>query len=200
MAVEVAVADEVAMTDAEAIYADEAAEAAPSDRPVVTSLDQAVVDFDPTRARAVILAEDKNYYPSAEEVYPEAEVLIQEEDTQPLDKPIIDPLRGKQMYAAEPSVPETTPSPEPPADLGRRPAPSEPSRPARAEPTEPGRLQVNVLPWAEVRIDGHDHGRVPVDVELPPGRHRVELRNPQLGRVVKDVELRPGAELEIKEW
>ena len=33
-----------------------------------------VVDYDPDKARQVILHEDKNYYPDANEVYPEAEV------------------------------------------------------------------------------------------------------------------------------
>ena len=49
-------------------------------------------------------------------------------------------------------------------------------------------------------IDGTPYGRVPVDVELPPGRHRVELHNPQLGRVTKEVELEAGALRKIKEW
>ncbi|RYG55439.1 hypothetical protein EON66_05295, partial [archaeon] len=44
---------------------------------------------------AIVLHEDKQYYPDAEEVYGEAEVLVQEEDTQPLTQPIIAPIATK---------------------------------------------------------------------------------------------------------
>jgi U5 small nuclear ribonucleoprotein component len=82
-----------------------------SGRRPTTSLDRAVVDFDATRAHAVVLAEDKDYYPSAAEVYPEAEVLVQDEDTQPLDKPVIEPARARSLFAAEEAAPETTVDP-----------------------------------------------------------------------------------------
>lgn len=39
--------------------------------------------------------EDKKYYPDAEEVYPGVEVLVQEEDTQPITEPIIKPIKEK---------------------------------------------------------------------------------------------------------
>ena len=54
-----------------------------------------------------MLHEDKKYYPDAEEVYPEAETLVQDEDTQPLSKPIIEPIRAKQFSALESSPPDT---------------------------------------------------------------------------------------------
>lgn len=41
-------------------------------------------------AQAVVLHEDKQYYPSAADVYgPEVETIVQEEDAQPLTQPII---------------------------------------------------------------------------------------------------------------
>lgn len=41
-------------------------------------------------SQAVVLHEDKQYYPSALDVYgPEVETIIQEEDAQPLTEPII---------------------------------------------------------------------------------------------------------------
>ena len=40
------------------------------------------------QSMAVVLHEDKKYYPSAEEVYgPEVETIVHEEDTQPLTGP-----------------------------------------------------------------------------------------------------------------
>ena len=50
---------------------------------------------------AVVLQEDKKYYPDAREVYPDAETLVQDEDTQPLTKPIIAPVATKQFSAEE---------------------------------------------------------------------------------------------------
>ena len=45
--------------------------------------------------RAVILHEDKKYYPDASEVFGDAEVTVQEEDTQPITEPIIKPVQHK---------------------------------------------------------------------------------------------------------
>ncbi|KAI4377175.1 hypothetical protein MLD38_014851 [Melastoma candidum] len=43
----------------------------------------------------IVLAEDKKYYPSAEEVYGEdVEALVMDEDEQPLEQPIIKPVRN----------------------------------------------------------------------------------------------------------
>jgi U5 small nuclear ribonucleoprotein component len=52
-------------------------------------------DEDP--GTAIILAEDKKYYPTAEETYgPGTETLVMEEDAQPLETPIIAPVVGKK--------------------------------------------------------------------------------------------------------
>lgn len=55
----------------------------------------------------IILNEDKKYYPSAQEVYPEAEVLVQDEDTQPLEQPIIAPIKEKIHDHIEKELPFT---------------------------------------------------------------------------------------------
>ena len=45
----------------------------------------------------VVLHEDKKYYPTAEETYgPDTETLVMEEDAQPLEVPIVAPVRQKQ--------------------------------------------------------------------------------------------------------
>lgn len=41
---------------------------------------------------SIVLHEDKQYYPDVEEVYPEAETMVQDEDTQPLSVPVIAPM------------------------------------------------------------------------------------------------------------
>lgn len=57
---------------------------------------------------AVILHEDKQYYPSASEVYGEGvETLVQEEDAQPLTEPIIAPVKVRKWNIEEKDMPET---------------------------------------------------------------------------------------------
>lgn len=51
---------------------------------------------------------DKNYFPDASDVYPGAETMVQDEDTQPLETPIIAPVKEKCFEVVERSVPETT--------------------------------------------------------------------------------------------
>lgn len=57
---------------------------------------------------AVILHEDKQYYPSAEDVYgADVETLVQEEDAQPLTEPIIAPIKVRKWTVEEKDMPET---------------------------------------------------------------------------------------------
>ncbi|KAK2710270.1 hypothetical protein QYM36_013797, partial [Artemia franciscana] len=57
---------------------------------------------------AVVLHEDKKYYPSASEVYgPEVETLVQEEDIQTLETPIIAPVKKKKFELLHQELPET---------------------------------------------------------------------------------------------
>lgn len=57
-------------------------------------------------SNAVVLHEDKQYYPSAQQVYgAEVETLVQEEDTQPLSEPIIAPVQQKKFAIEEAELP-----------------------------------------------------------------------------------------------
>ena len=51
-----------------------------------------------------------------------------------------------------------------------------------ADRSEPGRLRITVDPWAMVVIDGKPRGITPFKGKLPPGDHRIELRNDELSR------------------
>lgn len=55
----------------------------------------------------MVLHEDKKYYPEANEIYPEAETLVQDEDTQPLSEPIIAPIKLKHFEYVEKETPKT---------------------------------------------------------------------------------------------
>ena len=62
--------------------------------------------------------QDKKYYPTAGEVYgPDVETIVHEEDTQPLTKPIVEPVRKNKFEHVEQELPETTYSMEFLADL-----------------------------------------------------------------------------------
>ncbi|KAF8807906.1 P-loop containing nucleoside triphosphate hydrolase protein [Phlegmacium glaucopus] len=70
--------------------------------------DMALMEVDEPSHRAVILHEDKQYYPSAEDVYgPGVETLVQEEDAQPLSEPIIAPIKIRKWTVEEKDMPET---------------------------------------------------------------------------------------------
>ena len=67
---------------------------------------------------SVVLHEDKRYYPSALEVYgPEVETLVQEEDTQALDKPLIIPTKRTKFQIKQQEIPDTVYSIDYLADL-----------------------------------------------------------------------------------
>lgn len=65
-------------------------------------------DEEEEAASTVVLHEDKKYYPTAEEAFgAETETLVMEEDAQPLEVPIIAPVRHKKVEVLEREAPET---------------------------------------------------------------------------------------------
>ncbi|KAF2675426.1 U5 small nuclear ribonucleoprotein component [Microthyrium microscopicum] len=68
---------------------------------------QEVMDLDDEGpSNAVILHEDKQYYPTAQQVYGrDVETMVQEEDTQPLSKPIVEPVVQKKFTVEEEDLP-----------------------------------------------------------------------------------------------
>ncbi|KAJ5972639.1 Translation elongation/initiation factor/Ribosomal beta-barrel [Penicillium vulpinum] len=68
--------------------------------------DQQLMEIDEGPSNAVILHEDKQYYPSAQQVYGEdVETMVQEEDAQPLSEPIIAPVQQKKFAISETELP-----------------------------------------------------------------------------------------------
>ncbi len=91
--------------------------------------------------------------------------------------------------------PETDPVPASDADpisgSGRDPAPA----------VRPGRLRINVLPYAQVSLDGRGLGRTPIDRPLRPGKHKLTLHNPGTGKTVhRKIDVAPGEEISIVQW
>eukprot|EP01105_Mastigella_eilhardi_P023756 TRINITY_DN603_c2_g3_i1.p1 TRINITY_DN603_c2_g3~~TRINITY_DN603_c2_g3_i1.p1 ORF type:complete len:997 (+),score=310.54 TRINITY_DN603_c2_g3_i1:61-3051(+) len=61
------------------------------------------------KSNAIVLHQDKKFFPSAEEIYgPDAEVLVEEEDAQPLSKPIIEPVKIFKFQTEEKAQPPTS--------------------------------------------------------------------------------------------
>ncbi|EED16006.1 U5 snRNP component Snu114, putative [Talaromyces stipitatus ATCC 10500] len=88
---------------------EEAAEAEAADQ---------LMEVDEGPSNAVVLHEDKQYYPSAQQVYgAEVETLVQEEDAQPLTEPIINPVTQKKFSLQEADLPPVFYSREFMADL-----------------------------------------------------------------------------------
>ncbi|KEF63336.1 elongation factor 2 [Exophiala aquamarina CBS 119918] len=69
--------------------------------------DEQVMDVDDEGpSNAVILHEDKQYYPTAQQIYgQDVETLVQEEDAQPLTQPIIAPVTQKKFQVQEADLP-----------------------------------------------------------------------------------------------
>ncbi|KAK7191906.1 hypothetical protein DPSP01_011336 [Paraphaeosphaeria sporulosa] len=68
--------------------------------------DQQLMEVDEGPSNAVILHEDKQYYPSASDVYgADVEVLVHEEDTQALSQPIVAPVVQKKFAVQEEDLP-----------------------------------------------------------------------------------------------
>lgn len=72
------------------------------------TMEDGVTTVDVGEEHAVVLHEDKKYYPTAEEVYgPDVETIVHEEDAQPLTEPIIKPVKPKKFLLTEQKLPAT---------------------------------------------------------------------------------------------
>jgi len=65
---------------------------------------------------------------------------------------------------------------------------------------KPGTLVFTVRPWGEVYVDGKHVGTVPPLYKFPvsPGKHRVEIQNPDFPPHVQTVEIQPGAQVDVR--
>jgi len=60
---------------------------------------------------AIVLHEDKNYYPEADEVYPGVNTVLLDEDAQDLTEPLLKPTKAKNFSVLAHDVPELVASP-----------------------------------------------------------------------------------------
>lgn len=82
-----------------------------------------------------------------------------------------------QPVPAAPAQPAPTLPPEPVATV-TPPEPSEPPAPPEPpKPPEPPSLELSVTPAVDVTIDGKRVGRSPISIPIPPGKHKLSLRD-----------------------
>jgi serine/threonine-protein kinase len=64
----------------------------------------------------------------------------------------------------------------------------------------PATLTIAVAPWGEVHVDGKLQGVSPPlqELQLAPGKHRIELRNTGAKPHVINVDAKPGQRIRIK--
>jgi serine/threonine-protein kinase len=94
------------------------------------------------------------------------------------------------------SIMESAPATSKVAAAEKRPAaPEKPLAPGTT-----GRLELAVLPWGEVVVDGKSRGVSPPlrELEIAPGSHTIELRNSTFPSHVEKIEVKAGAEVRIR--
>jgi len=64
-------------------------------------------------------------------------------------------------------------------------------------PAKSATLQVAVVPFGEVTVDGRSYGRSPVEVVLPPGKHLVRAGRTAALLHRQQVRLRAGQHVEL---
>jgi class 3 adenylate cyclase len=65
---------------------------------------------------------------------------------------------------------------------------------------KPGTVKLAVQPWGEIYIDGNKRGISPPlkSLTLPPGKHRVEVRNGQFAAYKETVDVKSGKEVTVR--
>jgi len=95
--------------------------------------------------------------------------------------------RPARKPAPPPVVVAPPPAPEPPPVVAAAPPPPPP-------PPQTAKLMLTVSPWGEVYVDGKRRGIASpaATIEIPPGRHRIEIRNPSQATFLSNVTVQAG--------
>jgi hypothetical protein len=100
----------------------------------------------------------------------------------PRKKPVAKPQPATQVAAARPETSAAATVPAPSTVVGA------------------GVIQLNILPWGEVFVDGRSRGVSPPlrTIELPPGPHTVEVRNTSFPTLTQRVDVRASEPVRIR--
>jgi class 3 adenylate cyclase len=129
----------------------------------------------------------------------------------PAPRAVAAPQKSAETPPAAPAAPEkvvtASPAPAPSArpaagrEQSRVRAESKPAMaPATVASAPPGTLQLSILPWGEVFVDGKSRGVSPPlrSLELSAGTHMVEVRNTFFPVLSQRVEVRAGEPVRIR--
>jgi hypothetical protein len=107
---------------------------------------------------------------------------------------VVEPTPPAEM--ARPAAPQSPPAPE--AHAAVVPPVASAAQPASPPPAA-GLLKLDVKPWGEVLVDGRARGLTPPlkTMQLPEGRHRIEIRNPVGPPLVRDVSITASGRIEV---
>ncbi|MGA8051221.1 MAG: hypothetical protein WCA09_13680 [Burkholderiales bacterium] len=121
----------------------------------------------------------------------------------PIEPPRPKPeLPAPALHSAENSASATpVPGHKPPKTVARKPAATaaEATPPGSAVPAS-GTIQLAVSPWGEIVVDGASRGVSPPlrELELPPGRHTVEIRNTTFPSRIENITVRSGESVRLR--
>ena len=125
-----------------------------------------------------------------------AETRVEVVQTAPRPRPASAPVAEPAKPAAVQSVAEKKALARLEKKLERaaKTAPEKPAAPGL------GRLEVAVLPWGEVLVDGRSRGVSPPlrVLDIPAGMHTIELRNSTFPTHVEKIEVKPGDAVRIR--
>jgi class 3 adenylate cyclase len=125
---------------------------------------------------------------------PKADIVAAEKSAQPAEPP-------KVGIAPAPKKKPVARAPRPQVAAAK--AKAEPAAPPPAPvaaTAAPGVIQLAVLPWGEVFVDGRSRGVSPPlrTIELPPGVHVVEVRNTAFPSFAQRIEVRSGEAIRFR--
>jgi hypothetical protein len=107
------------------------------------------------------------------------------------------PKQGPRVAtAAQPTGRPSPPRREPAtAQIAR----AEPRSAAAAAPVATGTVQLSILPWGEVFVDGKSRGVSPPlrTLEMPAGTHTIEVRNTSFPAYTRRIDVRSGKSVRI---
>lgn len=119
-----------------------------------------------------------------------------------LGTPLAPPSPSANKSPARPQAPESTVRANPRSLLVAevKTAPRASVKSAQASAEALAVLTLAIAPWGEVYVDGNSKGVSPPlqELEIEPGRHRIEIRNAGSASHVVVVNAKPGERLRIK--
>jgi hypothetical protein len=135
---------------------------------------------------------------------------------------VADRAEGLRAQAPEPAVVDPPAlAPDRPAGADAEPPPEMPASAAIDEPAATAtvgdakppssdrvpvrkgkaRLRVNLMPYADVWLDGRPLGRTPVNVRVAAGTARtLVLEHPKIGKKTREIDLPAGGDVSIEKW